>query len=270
MKKFKLYPSLIANSQFLISMTRIEDKKNQFDELEQEVDKLKKKLKRKQSKKIFNCGSCFLLFIIAVIVVVGFLAYVFAKSGLKQIPFFTERFYHEPTPTYLVETSNLSEQQKDLLAQFKNTVSQSAFNQQKDGNLTIDWQLSQEQLTALLRDKVKSTRELNERIDYIQLAVLPENLELFARAKEPANLIITLNFSPEVKNGKFALKVVNFKVGDLKLPDSLGNLAFSYLTEKSLNSMLNLFANYGQLQDITLTKGSIIMEILINNLKDLI
>ncbi len=251
-------------------MTRIEDKKNRFEELEQEVDKLKKKLKRKQSKKIFNCGSCFLLFIIVVFVLVGFLAYFLAKSGLKQIPFLSERFYQEPAPSYLVKTDNLTDQDKDVFAEFKAAVAQQAISQQAMGSFDINLEISQEQLTALLRDEIKNNEVLAGRIDYIQLAILPDSLELFARAKEHSKLIITLNFLPEVKNGKLNLKVINFKVGDLKLPDFLGNLAFSYLTEKSLNGILNLFEKYGQLQNITLTKGYIMMEILINNFKDLI
>jgi len=252
-------------------MTRIEDKKNPVEELECEVESLKKKLKRKQSKKIFNCGSCFLLFIIFVLFLLGAVSYGLAKSGLKEIPVLTEKLYsEEPSPSLLVKGGDLAEQEKDIFANLAFKAGQESLKQQKTQDFSFDLEISQEQLTFLLNEQIRKSHKLAGKIDYVQLAVLPESLELFAKFAAPSKLIITLNFSPAVKEGKLDLKVINFKIGHLKLPNSLGNFAFSYLAGKGLQSALDLPVKYGQINDIRLIKGKVIFEIMINNLKDLI
>jgi uncharacterized protein YpmS len=88
-------------------------------------------------------------------------------------------------------------------------------------------------------------------------------------SKEPSNLIMTLNIKPTIEAGKIDLEIVNFKIGDLTLPNFIGNISFALAAEKSLNSFLNIVPKYGKIENISLTSGVLSLEILINNLKGL-
>jgi uncharacterized protein YpmS len=250
-------------------MARQEDKSTKVEELEAEISQLKKGLKRKENKKIFSCSNC-LVFLLLIILAFSFLgAYLLAKSGFKKVPYFTEQFYQEPDPTYLVVVDNISEVDKDILARFENLVKQEAVAQQKGSDLRVQLDLSEEILTANLRDKIKEKNSLAEKIEYAQIAVLSDNLELFMESKEPSNLIMTLNIKPTIEAGKIDLEIVNFKIGDLTLPNFIGNISFALAAEKSLNSFLNIVPKYGKIENISLTSGVLSLEILINNLKGL-
>lgn len=249
-------------------MTRIEEntKQNNVSDLEAEVEKLKKSLKRKQSKKILTCGSCLLFFILAILILGILGAYALAKSGLKEIPFFTKHFYQEPLPSYLVKSEDSTAAGKDIAATLEKNAREQALIQKKTENLKINLNLSEEQLTALLREQAKSSDYLNSKIDYIQLAVLPENLELFTKLKE-SRVFITLNIKPEIKNSKVDLNVEKFKVGNLAMPKFAGNLLVTDLLAKSINKMLQSYADSYQILAIDLTAKSVLVEILIKNLK---
>ncbi len=250
-------------------MTRIEDKKNQVEELEGEVDKLKKRLKRKRNKKLLSCSSCLVFAFLVFLILSFFAAYVLAKSGLKDIYFLTDKFYQKPEPSYLVEIIELPEEQKDILSFLKAELVKKASNQQKLADFKVNLELSDAQLTAIIRDKIQQNQDLNKKIDYIQLAVLPDNLELFLKTKEPKDLFITLDVLPVFENGEINLEIINFKLGDLQLPKFIGNITFAYFTEKGLNNILSLLERYGRIEKINLYQGLLSVEILISDYKSL-
>src|SRR4030042_6062541 len=96
-------------------MTRLEENsKDQVAKLQSEIEGLKKNLKRKQSKKFLNCGSCLLLFVFFCLLLGGCLAYALAKSGLVEVPYLTKHYYQEPEPIYLVTTEKLSASDKNI------------------------------------------------------------------------------------------------------------------------------------------------------------
>ena len=249
-------------------MTRIEEntKQNNVSDLEAEVEKLKKSLKRKQNRKILSCGSCLLFFILAILILGILGAYALAKSGLKEIPFFTKHFYQEPLPSYLVKSEDSTTVEKYIAATLEKNARKQALIQKKTENLKINLNLSEEQLTALLREQAKNSDYLNKKIDYIQLAVLPENLELFTKLKE-SRVFITLNIEPEVKNNKLDLNVEKFKIGNLALPKFIGNLLIADLFAKSMNKILQSHSDSFQILAIDLSAKSALVEILFKNFK---
>jgi hypothetical protein len=248
-------------------MTRIEDNNNkQVEELKGEVEDLKRKIKRKQNKKILTCGSCFLVFILLILILVGLGAYGLSQSGLAEVPFLSERFYHEPEPSYLVNTENLTPAEKDISKILSKVVKEQILAQKKDKDFKVALNLSEKQLTYLLRDQIKDISYLNNKVNYIQLAVLPTNFEIFLKIKEP-KLFITLNIKPLIKNNLLALDVENFKIGNLKLPRSIGHLLVTYLIEKNINKLLSAFLQSFQISAVNLSSKLVVVEILIKNFK---
>ena len=222
-------------------MTRIEENNDQskVSDLEAEVDKLKKSLKRKQNRKFFSCGNCLLFFIIIILGCALFSAYVLAKSGLVEVPILSAKFYKEPQPEYRVKTENLTTLDKDLWTVISRNAKEQVLIQKKVNNFNLDLKLSEEQLTNFLREEIRKNDSLNKKIDFIQLAVKSDNLELFTKLKAPRMYMI-LNLKPMIKNNKLEIAVEQFKIGNLKLPKFLGSLGLTFLLEKSLNNLLAL------------------------------
>ena len=243
-------------------MARLEEGENKVEELQTEVERLKKSLKRKQNKKILTCGSCFLVILIIILVLLALIAYALAQSGLVNVPFFTEKFYQEPKPSCLVKTEGLTE--TEVFDQIQKVIVTQAATQKKTADFEVVIDLSEGQLTTLIREEVRKNSDLDKKIDYLQMAILSDNIELFLKTKEPQNVRLTLAFKPSVKNGKVNLETKKVKIGNLSLPKFVAGFILS-LAKSPLNSMLNSFNNFGQIQDINIRSKIISLDLLIKN-----
>ena len=230
----------------------------QLEEMQDEIEDLKKQLKKKQSKKIFNCRSCGLLLVLVFLGLSAFGAYVLAQSGLVKIPILSGRFYQEPAPVYTVKSLEFNE--KNLLSKFQSL----ALTQPKSGNAQISLDLSEEEITALLRDQIKKNPDLAQKINLLQIAVMPGEAQLFLKLNSP-KAIVTLNFVPIVKDSKIVLQVKSFKIGALSLPNFLGSFFIENIASNMLNSTLDSVGSAGKLQEINLTAHKANLKILIAN-----
>lgn len=246
-------------------MTRLEDtNQNQnIDQLHSEVAKLKKQVKRKQSKKLLSCTSCLFLLIIMLLIFSSFVGYLTAKSGLQQIPLFTDWFYNEPQPSSVVKEINFSEDQFSNLLQQK--VQEKLLAENRTENLDIIFELNEQQLTALLKNKIKQNPEDYSRIDDLQIAVLDNYLELFLQFNQPENLIITMDMVPKIKDGSLELDISRLKIGDLNMPGFVGNMFLGQFLESGINTSLRLFDKYGNVQDIKLQPEIMEVEVFIKD-----
>jgi hypothetical protein len=248
-------------------MTRLEENsKDQVGALQNEIESLKKNLKRKQSKKLLNCGTCLLLFVFFCLLLGGCLAYALAKSGLAVIPYLTKYYYREPEPSYLVNTDKLSIGDKNLANLIQKAGQAEALKQEKITDIKIKIELSEAQTTSFLREQIQNNSAFKGKIDYIQAAILADSLELFIKLKEP-KIFLTFNVLPKVKNNKLDLELKNFKIGNLKMPRFIGSLGSMYLLEQSTNKLLASLAGNFQLDNLTLAPISIIVEILFKQIK---
>lgn len=252
-------------------MTRIESenqKDNLVKDLQGEIDKLKKGLKRKQNRRILGCGSCTIAFLVLAILISGFVSYFLAKSGMVHIPYASDMLYKEPRPTYIVQTL-AGETQQDIFSTLKNTVTNSLATINNALNSRIDLQLSDSQLTRIISDQVAQNSSLKNRIDYLQVAVLPQNLELFIKLKKPQNTYLVFEILPKVTNNKIDLEVVSFKIGSLKMPNFIGNAIIAPVAEQALNLIIKPFIAFGKIQDIKLDYGKVLIGVVITNLQGL-
>lgn len=248
-------------------MTRLEKENktpDQLNEMQSEIEVLKKQLKRKQSKKFFSCSSCALILLVGVAISGAILAAMIAKSGLWQLPFFSDYFYHQPEPVYQV--ADLKFTQADFVSRLQKLAMAEAIKQGRKSNLTVNFEINDQELTALMRDQAVKNQALSGRIESWQMALTPVYAQLFVKAKSPKNLILTLDFVPAVKDGKINLAVNRFRAGDLDLPKFLGSMLVENLGANTLNSLLNSMSLIGKLQNINLEEHKLKTGILINNL----
>ncbi|MFC1599105.1 hypothetical protein ACFL2U_03830 [Patescibacteria group bacterium] len=251
-------------------MTRIEkdSKKNQVEDLQKEVAKLKKGLKRKQNRKFFSCGSCLIMAIIIIIVGGVFGAYVLAKSGLRDIPYFTDRLYREPQPSYIIDTHNLEDKDNEFLDLLKTQLGQEVIKQKSFTDLRFKYLITEAQLSALFKKELQGRKIIGQTVQFVQVAVLGEELELFLTTDK--GFVLTLNILPQLKNGKIDFKTQQVKVGNLKLPNSFGDFTVVYLAEKALNSTLDLFFRFGEIETISMFPTTITLDVFIKDPQDLL
>jgi hypothetical protein len=253
-------------------MTRIEsDNNKEFEvkELQGELNKIKKGLKRKQNRRILSCGSCVVVFVIILLILGGFGAYFLAKSNLMQIPYLSSIVYKEPIPAYIVETNTVNTAELDLLSVLKDRLFQSYTNINSAINSKITLQLSDKQLTQLIYDQVQQNSSLKNRIDYLQVAILPQNLEVFIKLKKPQNVILILDIVPRVDNSTIKFDVTSFMIGNLPMPNFIGKAFISPISEKIINLSITPFLSFGKISEIKLDYGKVLINVTITNIKGL-
>ncbi|MCX6740491.1 MAG: hypothetical protein NTZ49_04660 [Candidatus Parcubacteria bacterium] len=251
-------------------MTRIENENNQgqaLDGMMSEIEHLKKQLKKKQSKKFVNCGTCLfglLLVVLSLAVLAGYLA---AKSGVAQIPVFSAYFYHQPEPVY--EVAKISFDEKALANRISQLARAEALKRQSTENIMISLDLSEQELTALLNTWEKSNEVVDSKVKSWQIAVSPDYMQLFLVANDPENWIFTLNFIPEIIQNKLAIKVDSFKLGDLSLPKFCGSILVENVLTNSLNSALAVTQGAFQVEGFVLADKKATLKIKIFNINTL-
>lgn len=247
-------------------MTRIEESNTseRVEDLEAEMSRLKRGLKRKNRNGLFSYSNCLIVVILFCFALFFLALFLLAKSGLREVPIFTEAFYHQPAPAYLVDSSRFS--QADIVGLFKKEVEKTALAQKKTGDFQLPFSLTDLQLTALIKEKIAADEQLKQEVEQIQVAVLPDSLEIFFKQKVPSNLIITLNIVPAVIDEKLDFQVTKFKVGDLKIPVFAANFLTDKVVEKNLNIVLSSFSQYGRIEKITLKDKKIDLSLYINKI----
>lgn len=251
-------------------MTRIENENGeslQIEGMQTEIEKLKKDLKRKQSKKFFNCGTCLVIFLLVIFVLGTMAAYVLAKSGLKTVPVFSDYFYRAPEPTYLVTRTKFD--QNALISSFISAAEKEVLSQKKPENLSVPFELSDEEINALLLEQIAKDQSFRDRVDYWQIAVLPDNLEMFFKFKNPQNLILTLDIKPEINNGILNLSVRRFTLGNLNLPRFIGSILVENIGENIINKFLATISWLGKIEEISVNTKQVKLKVLINNFNNL-
>jgi len=251
-------------------MTRIEPDNKQVDpdqieKLQSEVVKLKKDLKKKENKKFFTCGSCIIIALIIILALGSYGAYLVALSGVVKVPFFSARFYQEPKPNYIVATKMMT--QEDLQKRLTDLISSEAQKQKKTENLTVNFQLTDGEITSLLREQIKKSPDSTSKVDFIQLGILPDNLELFIKAKDPQNLIFSTKFLPIIKQNKIDLNILSVKIGNLAVPKFIYSIILENVGENALNNALASLSQRGQIEEINLSSGLIRFKLLIKSIK---
>ncbi len=185
--------------------------------------------------------NCCLFLVIIFLLTVGTGIWVIARSGFGQVPFISDVVYHVPTPSALVEPK--PDQVEQLSARLE--------AQAKDfSGGTVELTLSQEELTALIRQKVPSaTVSVREGlVDYFGPIEFPQ----FGKQ---IKLYLTVSLSPEVEQGRLHLILKKLTVGQLGIPAGLLN-QISKLLQKNLVDTNELIKQI-TIESVTVSSGEI-------------
>lgn len=242
-------------------MARYEAQQNQeIDSLRKEVKSLQKKVNKKKSRSLFSCSTfTWLLFAIVIFGIVWLTVYV-AETGVVEIPWISERVYTEPDPVYYVEGAG------DLASDVKEDLQEQLLLQSsQDPPYSITVSITEAQLTQFVSDKLASI----DRIEYIQIAVTDEVIELYARVVDP-EIIVSIGLTPAVESEKLKFDVAYVKVGESTMPGFVGRMVidrFLLNPATQLNAALLNFKDIS-VKDIMLEPATMQTLVEINSLNN--
>ncbi|OGY46061.1 MAG: hypothetical protein A2744_04065 [Candidatus Buchananbacteria bacterium RIFCSPHIGHO2_01_FULL_44_11] len=197
---------------------------------------------RKPRRKIRPKATCCLVFLFFVLVffLIGLAA--LAKTGLVQIPFFSDVFYQIPQPSRVVEVDEAA------LADFQ----QGLDIQADQGVATL--RLSEEELTYILRQLLASQKD-QIFASNVQAVISEEGIEVFGLLLKPTKVNLTIDITPQLAQGKLTFALSRVKVGGLLAPTFLVNWLKSNFLDAKLAELNQQLSRAGQIQSFRLAEG---------------
>jgi len=212
------------------------DYKNFFDQSDQEEKKVKrskrvsknkpqieKEPRKKMSFKFKLTKKNFLLILIPVLfIILFFIVGAVAKTGIYNIPVFTQIFYRVPKPSRTIS-------KLDAL-QYANVQPKYDFNQETG---IFHLELTEEQATFLLRYSLGKKSQAKF-ADTAQVIFEDGQVEFFGLMLDPVktNLTVSVKLDHKSSEKKLDYKISKFRIGSLNLPASLVDGIYKYYSKR--------------------------------------
>jgi len=203
-----------------------------------------KPVRRKSRTKFFCCLLCLIFGLIFLVI----FAAMVAKTGIFNIPVFSNYFYRLPQPTRQVAAQNPAE----LLQQGTGL----RFDSQ---NKLVYIELSERNLTYLIEQAAANNPYFAPNL---QTVISHSQIEMFGLLIYPFSANITFTIEPYLKDGQLAFTTRGLKVGNLSLPPNIA----SWLSDRFFKSwFLQISQNLikSKVSDFQLQEGKIILTVAI-------
>jgi len=244
-------------------MTRLDDPSSFDPWLREKSEKEKMKeeirtgvmdeMKKKKRKKTIACCS---LGVIAVLLFLGLIFSLVAKSGLLEIPVFSKIFTKTASPQKVVNVTpeEIKSFETDIAEKLKTQVEPKIEPGATGQKVEVSLKFTEKELTAFLRS-LESSEESPLR--NAQAVITPEKIEIFGEITAPNKTYLTLAFRPEIKDNELKITLKKIKLGTLSLPTSWGNFLAEKFLNKELQSTQNAIRKVGKLESISLGQGEL-------------
>lgn len=192
--------------------------------IQHEAKKLRPQTKVIKKRPFFSCFNCSLVVLVILLVLAGWLLSLVAKSGLLPVPVFSDIFYQTPEPIHWVKVS--AGQSPELL-----------LSPNLGSKILI---LKEENLTQMLQISIDQTNARQKRIniDFAQIAVDEEKVELFVKFNKPVKVYLAIGLLPQLENQQLMFNTVSLKIGSLEIPIAWVGSFFDRLINRQLGNVL--------------------------------
>ncbi len=228
------------------------------DELKQEI---KKELRKEEKhKKRMACGGCALVVLLLIGVPTVFVASVFAKTGLVQVPVLSSALYAPATPTRTVLPLGAATSESIL----RLIVTRAKFDPHIG---VVTFAVKEQELTTLLQHAVWGASEgsLPFKIRTGQVVVLPNAVEVFlVLPRKSGETTALARFQPIVReNGAIDFDVRELRVGSQQVPTWLANMLVSALDKFVTEPIRQQVATVGTLTDVKAGEDGVVKFLLV-------
>jgi len=260
-------------------MVRIETSENTFKE---NRDTFERPKKRSPFKKC--CLFLVVIFLaLAVVALIGV-----AKTGLVEVPFFSQIFYKTPVPTRQIEMEEKDIDQigKDVTEKLIKSFGaldmetkewRSALDEPepppKPSQISripwlpkdpdedfkkVEFILTEKELTALIQQEMEGVKDSPIEKD-VQFVITSQEIEVFGKLLKPVKGAITVGLKPQVKEGKIEMRLTKLRLGGLPAPVFVGNfLIDEFLTDK-IRELNEELTEEAQITEVLLEDGRMII-----------
>lgn len=209
-----------------------------------------------QKKKTHGRFSCLFIVLFCFVLLVGFLAWQVAATGLVTIPIFSTFAYSEVQPIRVIEPGVSVEKYSESF--FKTTLLKRL--QAGGGVLTdrsIVLALPESSLTTSLQNGLKQSGETRVVANQAQIAVLEgQELELFLPIQSNKNTTaLTVRFSLRADKGIFTLNLLDVKIGSFRAPSVLVASFVQPFVNRELATLNKSLSSYMHVDSLTTQKG---------------
>lgn len=217
------------------------------EQLEEKLDRMEGKLDRSR-RRVFSCFNCLLYFVVIILVVFGYGAYVLAKSGMVDVPFLSDRVFVVPKPVHPVSAGNFTQLNDALTKQIVNQTAKDFLAGKTDS--VADIIFTEAYLTSLMREKLGSGAGQNDEI--IQAAVSDGSVEVFYH-KQGNRAYLVADVIPGYADGKIKFTINSLRLGNQALPSSIGNFIIKIFIGDRLTQLNSALKTFGEITSISVT-----------------
>lgn len=226
------------------------------------VKELKKKIGRPKTIRRGGCltfGNCCLGSLLIVLFLLLGGTILIAKTGLVEIPLFTDYFYEPLKPSRAVTLSKSFNTER-LLA---DKLDDQLFNNLKTGMISgqsVTLTFNEQELTGIFQTLLiddpsqPSDQEDNFVLRDVQVAILENELEIFGNLEKPVTAQLLITVKPTFENQRLGLEITHVKLGQAPIP--------GFILTRLIGGFLN-----SQVQELAteLNKRATLTEFSVNN-----
>lgn len=240
-------------------MARVEKNEAVSKEVAAMKDEMVQTVKMSGNRKSKFALGCLIIFVLAVLAVLGLGAWTLAATGLVRVPVVSSWAYEVPAPAHAVEPGlPLDTKINDDLTAEINRRLIAGGGQIKNRTISLD--LPEESFTALFKSLIEQSGVEEISSKGAQIAVLPgQGLELFlplADNPQQSALIVWLRVVPDAQ-GLLDIKVDHIQLGAFDMPGYLYGPIIQPVIQQNMEQLNREWGRYATFQDIEYETGNV-------------
>lgn len=236
------------------------EKNQDIKEVKEELAKTKRELSgqiKRETRKSHPVLTCLIIVVAVILLGGGWVVSLVAKTGMWEIPVFTDVFYEVPAPTReVIAEGDLDEVLTEELTDLVNERVQEIGGADIDRSLSIN--LEETVLSAALPLLSQDSEGMIG--DKAQVAALEDTgLEVFLPlAKSELNTAVMLDLVPYIdEDSSLQVDVNQLRLGQLKFPTWLVNLVLRRPLSLASWELNREISKYAELESVTVYEGYI-------------
>ncbi len=235
------------------------------------------------SRKLTSCFGCLVFLAIFFIVLFLLGSIALAKTGLVEIPVISNIFYEKPRPSRVVEVSDEEVEniymnvQRDMENRMKSLLMDRVMNAKFDlaqqefkidqNPVRINLLFTEKDLTAIMKKGLAGRKDMP--VSDMQIAILPEEMEIFMELEQPVKGILTVNVVPRAEDGKLDLKIRKARLGNMPIPAFLLDLFTNNILKSKIDELNDQLFMGANLETLQLSDGKVEMTGLLTKLPEM-
>lgn len=176
--------------------------------------------------------------------------FLLAKSGMLDVPFFSDWFYEAPRPQRFIQANDIT------WDEFRSLLTQRIQEQNIESEPPLSLSLHEKELTGLLNANIDQALRSNDlKAEVAQIVILPDSIELyfFLTWKDFFTFEILTHLAPIVEDdGTLKFEVIDAQIGDLPIPGQWVLQLVGYFFKRDIGVWKVILSNGYGIQNVQL------------------